>query len=615
MIEHLLRKAKKGDSDAFCRLMDMQTQSMYKIARSYLKNDEDAADAIQDTILSCYENLLSLKNNKYFQTWLTRILINKCKDILHKKKLTVYTDSIPDTPFYEDDFETTEWNQILAPLDEKYRIILLLYYNEKKLKDDLNRDIALPAVVHERINTAYRMIEEHTVKQKKKTRNPYHWMKTGAKVAGGLAAAVAVGFIFCAANPVMARELPLIGGIFEQLQDKVSFFGNFSDKATSLEESAAPTSDTEKLPETSSADETPRETVFTKTQDGLTITLSEIYANDLTCYITVKAVSEEPFPDTLMDQDGKPCISLVTEPRYSFLEDTGMNPGMQYINPEGEFTDDHTYIAILRLDTQFEDTAEFEQKYQEMVDEILAEMGITMDDINDETEEGHANLEEFNDRVLARGGALQSQYVKPIVIPETYTLNLTFKEFIGDKAEPEFWDSGYTQEELEAMSEAEFQEIMNQMPEEYSQNPNKYQNYWFKGDWSFEIPVTVDNSLTETLEINETNEEGIGLASIARTPYEITITPLYKEGSDSDCFLVALDADGNMLPYNRSSSDSYNYAIQDKNISFIDIYLLDYMQYMDELKVQYYNEELDNAEWKALLDANARYHKTVSLDK
>lgn len=165
------------------------------------------------------------------------------------------------------------------------------------------------------------------------------------------------------------------------------------------------------------------------------------------------------------------------------------------------------------------------------------------------------------------------------------------------------------------MSEAEFQEIMNQMPEEYSQNPNKYQNYWFKGDWSFEIPVTVDNSLTETLEINETNEEGIGLASIARTPYEITITPLYKEGSDSDCFLVALDADGNMLPYNRSSSDSYNYAIQDKNISFIDIYLLDYMQYMDELKVQYYNEELDNAEWKALLDANARYHKTVSLDK
>lgn len=45
-------------------------------------------------------------------------------------------------------------------------------------------------------------------------------MKTGAKVAGGLAAAVAVGFIFCAANPVMARELPLIGGILNSFRIK-----------------------------------------------------------------------------------------------------------------------------------------------------------------------------------------------------------------------------------------------------------------------------------------------------------------------------------------------------------------------------------------------------------
>ena len=50
MNEFLIRKAKKGDKDAFCRLMDEQVQCMYKVAFSYLKNDEDAADAIQDTI-------------------------------------------------------------------------------------------------------------------------------------------------------------------------------------------------------------------------------------------------------------------------------------------------------------------------------------------------------------------------------------------------------------------------------------------------------------------------------------------------------------------------------------------------------------------------------------
>lgn len=68
MNEVLIRKAKKGDKDAFCRLMDENVQSMYKIAAAYLKNDEDVADAIQDTILSCYENLKSLKQNRYGQT-------------------------------------------------------------------------------------------------------------------------------------------------------------------------------------------------------------------------------------------------------------------------------------------------------------------------------------------------------------------------------------------------------------------------------------------------------------------------------------------------------------------------------------------------------------------
>ena len=41
MNEVLIRKAKKGDKDAFCRLMDENVQSMYKIAAAYLKNDED----------------------------------------------------------------------------------------------------------------------------------------------------------------------------------------------------------------------------------------------------------------------------------------------------------------------------------------------------------------------------------------------------------------------------------------------------------------------------------------------------------------------------------------------------------------------------------------------
>ena len=53
-------------------------------------------------------------------------------------------------------------------------------------------------------------------------------------------------------------------------------------------------------------------------------------------------------------------------------------------------------------------------------------------------------------------------------------------------------------------------------------------------DWSFDIPVTVDDSQTEVMELNDTNDEGIGLKSVIRTPYELTVNELYKEGSNSD---------------------------------------------------------------------------------
>ena len=116
MNEFLIRKAKKGDKDDFCRLMDEQVQSMYKVASAYLKNDEDVADAIQDTILSCYENLKSLKQNRYFKTWMIRILINKCKDMIQKKKLVTYTDQMPETPFHEEEYEGC-----VAPRQRKQR--------------------------------------------------------------------------------------------------------------------------------------------------------------------------------------------------------------------------------------------------------------------------------------------------------------------------------------------------------------------------------------------------------------------------------------------------------------------------------------------------------------
>ena len=129
-MEKLVQKAILGDTDAFLELMEKNSLSMYKVARGILGNDDDAADAIQDTILSCFEKIHTLQKPKYFKTWMIRILINKCKDILQRKNRMICTDEMPEMPFHEAEYASAEWAQMLEPLDEKYRMIVLLYYME-----------------------------------------------------------------------------------------------------------------------------------------------------------------------------------------------------------------------------------------------------------------------------------------------------------------------------------------------------------------------------------------------------------------------------------------------------------------------------------------------------
>lgn len=130
MEKQLIKRAKLGDKDAFIKLMDAQMQTMYKLAWSYLKNADDVADIVQDTILTCYEKLPALREERYFKTWMMKILINHCKNLLKKEKRVIHMETLPEEIFMEREYSNREWNQMLDSLDEKYRTILLLYYLE-----------------------------------------------------------------------------------------------------------------------------------------------------------------------------------------------------------------------------------------------------------------------------------------------------------------------------------------------------------------------------------------------------------------------------------------------------------------------------------------------------
>lgn len=126
----LVKKAMNHDTDAFIELIRQQKQQLYKIAKSYLRSEYDISDVLQDTILACYENLSTLRDPKYFKTWLIRILINQCKDFLKKNKPCCALDAITEPAVSDSTQSQLEFEELLFSLDEKYRIVLVLYYVE-----------------------------------------------------------------------------------------------------------------------------------------------------------------------------------------------------------------------------------------------------------------------------------------------------------------------------------------------------------------------------------------------------------------------------------------------------------------------------------------------------
>jgi RNA polymerase sigma-70 factor (ECF subfamily) len=92
--ELLIRKAKQGDKDALVQLIMGEKQAYYKLAYVYMKNPDDAMDAMEDMIVILYEKISSLKNESAFYTWSKTILVNCCKKSIKAKNKVVLFDVV-----------------------------------------------------------------------------------------------------------------------------------------------------------------------------------------------------------------------------------------------------------------------------------------------------------------------------------------------------------------------------------------------------------------------------------------------------------------------------------------------------------------------------------------
>ena len=499
-----------------------------------------------------------------------------------------------------------------------------------------------------------------TVKSHKKFKAVY-------KTALGLTAAAAVFSAVCITNPAFAENIPLVGNVFKQLGNSLGFYGDYSKYAKQLTDSTEDArsadadgsqegsnnsqnvqAEDQNTTENDNSDKTKDNESYSKTVDGTTVTLSEVYCNELAMYLSMTIHTEDKFPDTFIRFDGKPDIKLSENStvKYDYM-DGKSNLFNAYL--DGKMLDDNTYAGVLRIPV--EDMTVDEAgwtKFYEVRNAFFKEKGIDVDseDFSFDKLAQALGMDEYSDEKLPQvGGPAISDYVKDIKVPDRFTMELDLKDIVGTLPDdqdttpdiPQDLRDEYNQKmeehgistddaDYESLTEEQknlehqfFTEMWNEYYERYpeaNEGDNRYNSWTLKGDWKFNVDVEKNTSDTVEKDVNVVDENGDGVLSNTKTPFEITMK---MQDPETKYVAVMLDANGDILPDGGvANGNADTYAIQDRDVSTVYIYLCDYYEYMDELKGYYwsdnYEEKAKTKTFKQLLDERAAAGTEVHFD-
>ncbi len=105
-------------------------ETLYHISKSILKNDCDCADAVQETIITAYSKLHSLRDERFFKTWLCRILINECYRICRANKRVVPLEDYMEARSSSEQQNDLGLFDAIMELKTELRLVIVLHYIE-----------------------------------------------------------------------------------------------------------------------------------------------------------------------------------------------------------------------------------------------------------------------------------------------------------------------------------------------------------------------------------------------------------------------------------------------------------------------------------------------------
>ena len=282
-------------------------------------------------------------------------------------------------------------------------------------------------------NTTRRLPEKSAESSRRKitgTAKPHRKFKTIYKAVLGMTAAAAVFSAVCITNPAFAENIPLVGNVFEQIGSSFGFYGDYSKYAKQLTDSTGDAqyadseenqdisknvktdqSEDQNTTENNNADKTKDNESYSKTVDGTTVTLSEVYCNEMALYLSMTIHTEDKFPDTFITSDGKPNIMLSENStvKYDYM-DGKSNLFNAYL--DGKMLDDNTYAGVLRIpveDMTVDDAGW--TKFYEVRNAFFKEKGIDVDseDFSFDKLAQVLGMDEYSDEKASSGGRSDNQ--------------------------------------------------------------------------------------------------------------------------------------------------------------------------------------------------------------
>jgi len=157
----LVERAGRGDSEAFAALAEMRLATAFRTAAAILGNEADAHDAVQEAFASAWVNLPRLRDVERFDAWLNRIVLNRCRDALRRRRRSreVQLDerAVTIAPI---DGDLASLNAAFDRLNVQQRNLLVLHHLHHEPVAEIARKLGIPVGTAKwRLHAARRALE------------------------------------------------------------------------------------------------------------------------------------------------------------------------------------------------------------------------------------------------------------------------------------------------------------------------------------------------------------------------------------------------------------------------------------------------------------------------